>query len=84
MDQKTFGIIGLGVMGGNEDLPTLMAACFGIAVPALMSALSYYDGYRSERVPANLLRLQRDYFDAQGYRRLDRDGIFHTRRDSKT
>jgi len=84
MDQKTFGIIGLEVMGGNEDLLTLMSASFGIAARALMSAESSYDGYRSDRLPANLLSLQRDYFGAHGYRCLDRDGIFHTRWDSAT
>lgn len=84
MDQKTFGIIGLRVMGGNGDLLTLMSASFGIAARALMSAGSSYDGYRSERLAANLLSLQSDYFGAHGDRRLDRDGIFHARWDSET
>jgi len=51
----------------------------GIAVPALMSALSYYDSYRSANLPANLLQAQRDYFGAHGYRRVDKEGAFHTR-----
>ncbi|KAJ1549389.1 hypothetical protein HK405_004295, partial [Cladochytrium tenue] len=39
----------------------------GVPVPALASALAFFDGYRSERVPANLLQAQRDYFGAHGY-----------------
>ncbi|HSK91211.1 MAG TPA: NADP-dependent phosphogluconate dehydrogenase [Euzebyales bacterium] len=50
----------------------------GIAVPALASALSYYDGIRRERLPANLIQAQRDYFGAHTYRRTDTDGVFHT------
>ena len=50
----------------------------GIPVPAMTSALTYYDGYRHERLPANLLQAQRDYFGAHTYRRLDREGIYHT------
>ena len=55
-----------------------MAALNGVAVPAFMSALSYYDAYRSERLPANLLQAQRDYFGAHTYQRLDKLGKFHT------
>jgi 6-phosphogluconate dehydrogenase len=54
------------------------AALLGIPVPAFSAALSYYDGYRRERLPANLLQAQRDYFGAHTYQRLDRDGTFHT------
>ncbi|MEN8122193.1 MAG: decarboxylating NADP(+)-dependent phosphogluconate dehydrogenase, partial [Bacteroidota bacterium] len=52
----------------------------GVPVPALTSALSYFDGYRSERLPANLLQAQRDYFGAHTYERLDkpRGEFFHT------
>jgi 6-phosphogluconate dehydrogenase len=51
----------------------------GIAVPAFSSSLAYYDGYRRERGPANLLQGLRDFFGAHTYRRLDREGVFHTR-----
>ncbi|MBW3603822.1 MAG: NADP-dependent phosphogluconate dehydrogenase [Actinobacteria bacterium] len=51
----------------------------GIAVPALTSALSYYDGVRRERLPANLIQAQRDYFGAHTYRRTDDDGSYHLR-----
>lgn len=52
----------------------------GIPTPALLSALSYYDGYRSQRLPANLLQAQRDYFGAHTYERVDkaRGDFFHT------
>jgi 6-phosphogluconate dehydrogenase len=56
-----------------------LAAGHGIAVPAFMSALAYYDGYRTAVLPANLLQAQRDYFGAHTYRRVDREGKFHTR-----
>jgi 6-phosphogluconate dehydrogenase len=48
------------------------AVTHGIAVPAMTSALAYYDGYRTERLPANLLQAQRDYFGAHTYERVDR------------
>jgi len=54
------------------------AAENGIPVPAFMSALAYYDGYRSANLPANLLQAQRDYFGAHTYQRVDREGKFHT------
>ncbi|MEZ5428079.1 MAG: NADP-dependent phosphogluconate dehydrogenase [Pyrinomonadaceae bacterium] len=44
----------------------------------LMSCLAYFDAYRSERLPANLLQAQRDFFGSHTYQRVDRDGIFHT------
>ena len=52
----------------------------GIPMPAISSALSYFDGYRSERLPANLLQAQRDYFGAHTYERVDkpRGEFFHT------
>jgi 6-phosphogluconate dehydrogenase len=50
----------------------------GVPVPAFGSALAYYDSYRSAVLPANLLQAQRDFFGAHTYRRVDRDGVFHT------
>ncbi|MDR0537982.1 MAG: decarboxylating NADP(+)-dependent phosphogluconate dehydrogenase [Tannerellaceae bacterium] len=52
----------------------------GIPVPSLSSALTYFDGYRSSRLPANLLQAQRDYFGAHTYERIDkpRGEFFHT------
>lgn len=56
------------------------AALQGIPIPAFSTALAYYDGYRSERLPANLLQAQRDYFGAHTYERIDkpRGEFFHT------
>jgi 6-phosphogluconate dehydrogenase len=54
------------------------ASLLGIPVPAFSAALNYYDGYRLERLPANLLQAQRDYFGAHTYQRVDRDGTFHS------
>lgn len=58
----------------------IKAAEWGIPVPAMSSALAYYDGYRSSRLPANLLQAQRDYFGAHTYERIDkaRGEWFHT------
>jgi len=55
-----------------------VAALNGIPVPAFMSALAYFDGYRSANLPANLLQGQRDYFGAHTYQRVDKEGKFHT------
>ncbi|MFD1776119.1 NADP-dependent phosphogluconate dehydrogenase [Paenibacillus rhizophilus] len=49
----------------------------GIPVPGFASALAYYDSYRTERLPANLLQAQRDYFGAHTFKRVDKEGIFH-------
>jgi 6-phosphogluconate dehydrogenase len=49
----------------------------GIPVPGFASALSYYDSYRTERLPANLLQAQRDYFGAHTFQRVDKEGSFH-------
>jgi len=51
----------------------------GIPMPALCASLAYYDGYRRGRGPANLIQGLRDYFGSHGYRRVDREGSFHTR-----
>ena len=50
----------------------------GVPIPALGSALAYLDGYRSPRLPANLIQAQRDYFGAHTYERVDRPGSFHS------
>jgi 6-phosphogluconate dehydrogenase len=50
----------------------------GVPVPAFSSALAYFDGFRSSRLPANLIQGLRDYFGAHTYQRLDREGSFHT------
>ncbi len=57
-----------------------LAATNGVSAPAFVSALAYYDGYRTARLPANLLQAQRDYFGAHTYERVDapRGKFFHT------
>ncbi|MET8956406.1 NADP-dependent phosphogluconate dehydrogenase [Streptomyces sp. NPDC004533] len=55
-----------------------VAARRGVPVPAFSAALSYYDSLRAERLPAALTQGQRDYFGAHTYRRVDREGSFHT------
>ncbi len=50
----------------------------GIPTPGMSASLAYFDSYRSARLPANLIQAQRDYFGAHTYRRIDRQGQFHT------
>lgn len=70
------------VMKAQEGWRRVIAAAVeqGIPVPAMSSAIAYFDGYRSERLPANLLQAQRDYFGAHTYERTDkpRGEFFHT------
>ncbi|MHC4082967.1 MAG: decarboxylating NADP(+)-dependent phosphogluconate dehydrogenase [Planctomycetota bacterium] len=54
------------------------AARLGIPAPAFGAGLAYFDGYRAERLPHNLLQAQRDYFGAHTYERIDQEGTFHT------
>lgn len=54
------------------------AALAGIPTPAFASSLSYYDGLRADRLPAALVQGQRDFFGAHTYRRVDKEGTFHT------
>jgi 6-phosphogluconate dehydrogenase len=74
---ETFGNA---VMARQDALRKVVAYAIanGIPVPALASALAYFDAYRSARLPANLTQAQRDYFGAHTYRRLDKPGSFHT------
>ncbi|MBE0686915.1 MAG: NADP-dependent phosphogluconate dehydrogenase, partial [Anaerolineaceae bacterium] len=64
----------------QDDLRYMLktAIDMGISVPALSGSLAYFDAYRSQRLPANLTQAQRDYFGAHTYRRVDREGVFHT------
>ena len=49
----------------------------GTPVPAMSASLAYFDAYRSDRLPANLIQAQRDYFGAHTFERIDREGSFH-------
>ncbi|TDG05147.1 NADP-dependent phosphogluconate dehydrogenase [Paraburkholderia guartelaensis] len=55
----------------------IQAVSAGVPVPAFSSAIAYFDGYRSERVPANLVQAQRDFFGAHTFERNDKPGSFH-------
>jgi 6-phosphogluconate dehydrogenase len=54
------------------------AAQLGLPTPAFSTALAYYDAYRRDRLPANLLQAQRDYFGAHTCQRVDKPGVFHS------
>ncbi|PFG35539.1 6-phosphogluconate dehydrogenase (decarboxylating) [Flavimobilis soli] len=54
------------------------AALNGVPTPAFSSSLAYYDGVRAERLPANVIQAQRDFFGAHTYQRVDKAGVFHT------
>jgi 6-phosphogluconate dehydrogenase len=51
----------------------------GIPTPGMSASLAYFDSYRSDRLPANLIQAQRDYFGAHTYHRVDREGVCHTK-----
>jgi 6-phosphogluconate dehydrogenase len=67
--------------GGSLRRVVRTATDLGTPIPALSNTLAYLDGYRSKRLPANLLQAQRDYFGAHTYRRIDKEGKFHTEWD---
>ena len=54
------------------------ATANGIAIPAHTASLSYFDAFRSNRMPLNVVQAQRDYFGAHTYERIDKEGVFHT------
>ena len=54
-----------------------LAVQAGVPVPTFSSAIAYFDSYRAEKLPANIIQAQRDYFGAHTYKRTDREGIFH-------
>jgi 6-phosphogluconate dehydrogenase len=68
------------VFDGDGPLANLVifAANVGIPTPCLSASLAYLDGYRSARLPANLIQAQRDFFGAHTYERTDQEGSFHT------
>ncbi|HEY0119906.1 MAG TPA: NADP-dependent phosphogluconate dehydrogenase [Cellulomonas sp.] len=70
------GVVGDGVAAWRRVVAA--AATHGVPTPAFSSSLAYYDAVRAERLPAALTQAQRDYFGAHTYRRVDREGTFHT------
>jgi 6-phosphogluconate dehydrogenase len=76
LDERFSASLGSGQQALRDVVRIAVSA--GIPVPALGSSLAYYDSYRTARLPANLTQGQRDFFGAHTYRRVDRDGVFHT------
>ncbi len=76
LDQYFTGIIERTQDNWREAVAT--AVKHGVAVPAFSASLGYFDSYRSERLPSNLLQAQRDFFGAHTYERIDKPGVFHT------
>jgi 6-phosphogluconate dehydrogenase len=72
--------LGSAVADRQAELRFVVAtsASMGIPTPGLMTALAYFDAYRSAWLPANLIQAQRDYFGAHTYERIDAKGVFHT------
>jgi 6-phosphogluconate dehydrogenase len=69
------------VIAGRQDSTRQilgLAISAGIPVPALSTALAYFDAYRTSRLPSNLIQAQRDNFGAHTYERIDTEGVFHT------
>ncbi|HUB59597.1 MAG TPA: NADP-dependent phosphogluconate dehydrogenase [Puia sp.] len=68
------------LQGKKQNLRNVIIHAVHLGYPAagLMSALSYFDAYRSEHMPTNLIQAQRDYFGAHTYQRIDEPGTFHT------
>lgn len=64
----------------QEQWRFFVQTAIGMGIPVLATAasLAYFDAYRSARLPANLTQAQRDYFGAHTYRRIDKEGVFHT------
>jgi 6-phosphogluconate dehydrogenase len=78
LDDAFRGSIGQPTVQRGWRFVVQTAVGLGIPVPGLGASLAYYDAYRSARLPANLTQAQRDFFGAHTYRRIDRDGVFHT------
>ena len=68
------------VVNAEKDWRIVVAESIkaGLAIPGFASAISYFDSYHTERLPANIIQAQRDYFGAHTYQRIDRPGQFHT------
>ncbi len=68
------------VLAGNQPLRSFIgfATRRAVPIPCFSASLAYFDSYRTEILPANLIQAQRDYFGAHGYERTDKPGAFHT------
>jgi 6-phosphogluconate dehydrogenase len=76
LDPQVQGLVTDAVKGARKVLSATIAA--GIAAPAYTASLSYFDTFRSKRMPSNLTQAQRDYFGAHTYELIGKEGVFHT------
>jgi 6-phosphogluconate dehydrogenase len=76
LDANVQNLVKAAVPGARAVLSTTIAA--GIAAPAYAASLSYFDAFRSKRMPSNLTQAQRDYFGAHTYELIGKEGVFHT------
>lgn len=76
LDKQVVGIVGENLPGMRTVVGAAVSA--GLAIPAYGAALYYFDAFRSERMPSNLIQAQRDYFGAHTYELIGKDGVFHT------
>jgi 6-phosphogluconate dehydrogenase len=82
LDSNVEALIKAAVPGARTVLAATIAA--GVATPAYASALSYFDTFRSKRMPSNLTQAQRDYFGAHTYELVGKEGVFHTQWTAKS
>jgi len=76
LDESVAKIVNETIPGVRSVLSTALAN--GIAVPAFATSLSYFDAFRSKRMPSNLIQAQRDFFGAHTYELIGKEGVFHT------
>ncbi|MBB3057177.1 NADP-dependent phosphogluconate dehydrogenase [Mucilaginibacter gotjawali] len=76
LDEHVHDLVSETVQGARTVLSATIAA--GIAAPAFTASLSYFDNFRTKRMPSNLTQAQRDYFGAHTYELIGKEGVFHT------
>ncbi|MBD2767440.1 NADP-dependent phosphogluconate dehydrogenase [Hymenobacter sp. BT664] len=76
LDERVRGLVSQAVPGARTVVAAAVAA--GLALPAYAASLSYFDTFRSARLPSNLIQAQRDYFGAHTYELIGHEGVFHT------
>ena len=76
LDEQVRTVVSAAVPGARAVVAA--AATGGLAVPAYMASLSYFDSFRTGRLPSNLIQAQRDYFGAHTYELIGQEGVFHT------
>ena len=76
LDKNVHDLVADAATGARTVLSATIAA--GIAAPAYAASLSYFDAFRSKRMPSNLTQAQRDYFGAHTYELIGKEGVFHT------